>query len=350
MNKSIIICMALFLSVMQFSFSQPAVLQVKFEGSKEWSYVNPKGDVLLQPGAVTCDEFTEDGLATVNDMKNKKLYFINIKGEALNTEVQDFKLIERFGFGLSGFENGFVPIKKVEKWGFLNTAGKLAIPMKYDKITNFNGGFATVAIAGKYMVVDGNGMEYPVNIENLVEVKHFSEQLAPFKLSNGKLGYIDTKGVIAIEAKFDNAGFFKNNLAWAKEGTLIGFINKKGEWVIKPQFTAAEEFDSELGLAKVKMADKTAYVNIKGELITITISETFDDFFDGVAKGKKLLKYGFYNEKNEWAIEPKFEGVRDFKNGYAAAKLYGKWGLIDKQGLWVIEPKFIMIKDVVIIK
>lgn len=46
-------------------------------------------------------------------------------------------------------------------------------------------------------------------------------------------------------------------------GLNIGYINKKGEFVIKPIYNEAEPFEN--GLGKVKRNDKEGFVNSNGE-------------------------------------------------------------------------------------
>ena len=96
----------------------------------------------------------------------------------------------------------------------------------------------------------------------------------------------------------------------------------------------------------MKQGEKWTYVNKKGEIVTISDSESLGDFSEGLAEGKKGTLKGFYDNKGQWVIQPQFEDVRSFQNGYAAAKLNGKWGLIDKTGKWIVEAKFDAIKDV----
>jgi hypothetical protein len=351
MKNKIILNLLLFYFFGYTAFSQNYVVQVRPAGVKEWGYANTKGELIIPAKFRKCWEFSEDGLAPTYDPDKKQFFFINLKGEILNTEITDYKLIEAFGFGLKGFDNGLVPVRQGEKWGYLNTEGKITIPIKYDKATPFNEGFAVVKNNETYIIVNKQGKEIPVDIANIDDLKPFSEQLAPYKTTTGKMGFVDVNGKIAIEAQFLSVGYFTGGLAWAKTPEkMVGFINPKGEWVIKPQFTDAKDFDPESGFARVKSAEKWVYVKKSGEVVNISISETLDDFFNGLAKGKKNEKIGFYNPKGEWVIQPQFDGARDFKNGFAAAKIGEKWGLIDKTGKWVTEPKYDDIKDVELVK
>jgi len=351
MKKKMTFSIILTLLLGYAAFAQTYVVMVRPAGVREWGYANLKGDLIIEAKYKKCIGFSNDGLAAIYDAKLKQFLFINLKGETLETEITGFKLIEVFGFGMKGFNNGFAPVKQNEKWGYLNTTGKLAIPAKYDKVTPFNSGYAAAQRDGKFFVLDKNGIESPVELPNLADLNDFSEQLASFKTAGDLVGFVDGGGKVAIQAQFQSAGDFHGGMAWAKNNAeKIGYINPKGDWILEPQYEAGKNFNPESGLARVKTRDKWAYVNKAGEIIYMNDSEIFDDFSDGLARGRKNDKFGFFNNKGEWAIPPQFDGARDFKNGYASVQSGEKWGIIDKTGKWVVEPKFEEIKDVELIR
>jgi len=350
MKKSLLF-FALICLAYGYSTAQTYLIHVKPMDSKIWKYADIKGDIVINCEYPVSYEFSEDGFGVGYYPKKNQYLLINSKGEEISTEITGFLLKDIFGYAGKGFSDGLVVVKITNKWGCLNTAGKVAIPLKYDNLSEFNNGFAIAKINERFYIVDHSGNEISVDDPNIKDIKEFSENLAPYTLLTGEKGFINTKGEKTIPAKFLSVGYFKNGLAWAKtKEELFGYLDKNGEWIIQPQFTAAKDFDGVSGLARVKKNEKWVYVNVKNEIVAFEISETTDDFSDGLAKGKKALLFGFYNNKGEWVIPPKFENVRDFKNGFAAAKLNDKWGIIDGKGNWVIEPKFSGIKDVISVK
>ena len=140
-------------------FSQEYRTQVKPVDSKTWGYANEKGEMVIKPQFEKCHKFSSDGLAAIYDTKAKQYYFINAKGEKINTEVTDFKLIDRFGFDLEGFNNGLIPIRQGEKWGYLNVEGKLAIPAKYEHVTGFSDNHAIATLNKNFIVLNTSGEE-----------------------------------------------------------------------------------------------------------------------------------------------------------------------------------------------
>ncbi len=349
-TKNLLIICFLFVATCNV-FAQTYVTQVKVAGQKKWGYATLSGEVIIPAQYEKCYKFSSDGLAAIYDGDARQYYFIDLKGEKLKTDIPSFKLIDGFGFDVEGFTNGLAPIKQGELWGYLDNKGHVSIPAKYNETIEFNGGFGVAKLGSKYIVLNTKGEEFPVDVAGMLDMKHFSEGLAPFRAADKKFGFIGADGKVAIQPQFLSVGYFNNGMAWAKSvDGVLGYINSKGEWVIKPQFDAGKDFDKESGLARVKTGKEWAYVSKTGSIVPVKDTDLYGDFSDGLATGRKGGLVGFYNNKGEWSIAPQFETARDFKNGYAAAKKGDKWGVIDTSGNWVMQPMFDGIKDMELVK
>lgn len=147
--------------------------------------------------------------------------------------------------------------------------------------------------------------------------KGFSNGLAKITV-DGKAGFINTKGEIVIKPRLKDAGYFSDNLApFESENGKWGFINSKGEMTIKPQFDWALSFKEGYALVQV------------GNL------------------------WGFIDQTGKIVIEPKFKEASGFSEGLARVAIFDTdyvwentnipnaksyWGFIDKQGNWAIQP------------
>ena len=123
-----------------------------------------------------------------------------------------------------------------------------------------------------------------------------------------KYGFKDKAGHIIVKPQFTDAHYVFSDeglvaVAIGEEGNkLWGFINRTGQWVIRPKYQDVRAFHG--GRAPVKVKDKWSYIDAKGTLIT---KPQFDEaylFIGGVAKVKVGNKEGYINETGELFMEP----------------------------------------------
>ncbi len=208
---------------------------------------------------------------------------------------------------------------------------------------------------------------------------------------NGKEGFIDINQNIVIPFDYNKASSFSYNLATVrkeKDGK-VGYINRKGELVIDYRFDYARLF-FKCGLADVTINNKTGFINRKGDVIVpieydYVISTDVDDFvavsknnklafFD--CKGKQLTSFVFdkihkrntennyviganglilvsrndefsYLDNNFKTIIPygKYDYAETFtKNRLAIVRNKEKYGIIDKNGKLKIPLEYSLIE------
>ena len=356
MKKKIIFSLLIIISMGLTGLSQKNVLSVMQKGSKKWGYATLDGNVIIESRFSESSDFSEYGYALVLIKRNWLI--INLQGEIIETEVDKVRpFVDQMPpFGTKYFDimlfvhsvsDGYLVVSQNKKWGCLDFNGKLVIPTKYDRLTDFNGGFAIAELRNKFFIVDKKGTETPLDITDIKEIKHFSEGLGVIEVKGEKWGFVDTNGKTAIIPQYLGVGYFSAGLAWARsDNKKIGYINKKGEWIIKPQFDMAKNFDFQSGLALVEIDDQWGYVDREGNLFFFKETSKTFNFSEGLAIGRKNKKIGFLNNNGQWAIQPQYDTGYAFKNGYAAVEVNNLWGIIDKQGNWVIQPTFSGIRNV----
>ena len=175
---------------------------------------------------------------------------------------------------------------------------------------------------------------------------------------NDLYGYINKKGEWVIPPQFEGVDVFPDNSELAVARTTegedshnLGYINRQGEWVIPPRFYNGDNFTAN-GLASVELKVdgkfKVGYINRQGQWVIppqFVFGGSFTD--NGLARvivsinGKN--KYGYIDREGEWVIPAKFEWAESFSaNELAVAQLEegGKYGYLDTWGEWAIPPKF----------
>lgn len=153
----------------------------------KWGLIDKKGEWAVQPVFNDITNITE-GLFAGQKTMGGKWFFYDINE---NVAIKD--TFDRAGF----FIGGLAPVRKNDKWGFINKAGKLVIDYRYTGAREFSGGLACV------------------------------------EKDNSDWGFIDTAGNTVIDFVFSSDARFRFNHALVEKGDEYGYINKKGEFIWK---------------------------------------------------------------------------------------------------------------------
>ena len=166
--------------------------------------------------------------------------------------------------------------------------------------------------------------------------------LIPVSNDGERWGYINSKGVYAINPQFEDADFFSDGLAKIKAGGgKTGYINTKGEIVIPATYKSGTAFN-----------DGLAFVVAEGGLPTCIDKKGIAKFVLNTAKYATAFSEGmaiFVTEEGEWgfvdktgriAINAQFEQAMPFSGGFARFWQKGDIGFIDKSGIHKITSQF----------
>ncbi|WP_201624539.1 WG repeat-containing protein [Psychrobacter immobilis] len=192
------------------------------------------------------NDFSE-GLAAVS--KNDKYGFIDTKGKVI---------IEPNYEWASSFSDGLAIVSAEGLYGAIDKQGKTVIPFEYQALADFHDGFATAArppkdledYESKYGLINKqNEIVIPFMYESM---GNLSESLIAVK-KDGKWGYVDTKNkaIIPINLAYETVNDFSDGLAAVfsyeenSDNLKYGYIDKTGKLVIPMQFIKAYWDDSE---------------------------------------------------------------------------------------------------------
>lgn len=214
--------------------------------------------VVDKQGKILTDTEFEDILDILGEQiiyKEKNKYgVITINGEKIvEPEYEDLQFIN----------NNFFIAQKNEKYGVISSNGDLEIDFKYEKMKYSK--LAGVLIAKKennqYDLFDSNmNLKLTANsvemnddymkIQLTGETKYYNFKFEEkdiqtilinnslyTKEKNGKYGFVDEKGNVVVDYKYDDATEFnKYGFAGVKINGVWGAINIKGEVVIEPKY------------------------------------------------------------------------------------------------------------------
>lgn len=266
------------------------------------------------------------------------------------------------------------PVYRNGKWGYYDRKGRVVIKPQYEMANPFINGMAEVwrNESSQKSFIDMQGRE--IADRNFAS-NHFSEGLMPVNIDK-KYGYVDEQVKMVIFPQFADAGDFSEGLAPVKIDGKWGYIDHQGRVVIAPQFSSADSFYEGLALVGIpkelpsqagESLDERfllsvcsfaqdeifGFINKRGELVIAPQFERAWEFSDGRARvlvvDKKLLesdnprqacKWGYLDQTGNIAVAPQFNEAGDFSEGLAPVRIGSKWGYIDTSGKVVIAPQF----------
>jgi len=190
-------------------------------------YIDKTGKIVIPMDSIAGNPFHE-GLADVNNA-DYKIGFMDHSG----------KMIIKYKFDeVKPFSEGRATVNVYGKFGYIDKAGKLSIKALFDFANPFQEGRAFVAISEDTAFIPHWGFIDTIGKViadfKYADVIDFSEGLAAVK-KDKKWGFIDRDNKIILPFEFNFVRGFKNGFAWAskKDENIYGFINKKGEYIIK---------------------------------------------------------------------------------------------------------------------
>jgi hypothetical protein len=285
-----------------------------------WGYIDRGGQVVIPPRFERAAPSSE-GLAAIQD--GELFGYVDAAGkQALVPEQLPAGVLHR------PFRSGLAAVRVGALHGYIDRKGRLAIPARYTTADDFTNGYA-MACDGRgcgYIDPDGRGVvgygfmgSAPVSEgvacitlamgmgHQRVELRRLDGSVIPGewegcgKLSEGlvavrfggKWGFVDGRGQVVIQRRFDKAGDFVGGLApvTVAEGRC-GYADKTGRLAIPARFRACQRFSD--GLARVDLAEdpsdteQVAFIDRDGKTIVAgaKASPPFDsaeDFRDGLA-------------------------------------------------------------------
>ena len=288
----------------------------------------------------------------------------------------------------NSFYHGMAAVRLDDKWGLIDTSGKLIIPNDYDSISLPHDGLVRASIGGE----DSRYGFLNLNNETVIPFDyHYAEDFREgfaVVVKNGKQGVIDKQNNIVIPmAEYDYilntdsdepetkdwqfrlgtydpprvlilnsqgeqvfptyqiTGFFKNGLINVKKNGKWGFVDGNNQTKIDFVYDEALSFYNH-DRALVFQDGKRGFINPKGEVITpieydsIGISEMMADA-EFISGRKGDTYYLIYKEGTE--IKTDYDKIGSFQLGlapvmkYSASSPTGKYyGVLSDNGMEII--------------
>ncbi|MDQ3017934.1 MAG: WG repeat-containing protein [Bacteroidota bacterium] len=175
--------------------------------------------------------------------------------------------------------------------------------------------------------------------------QQFPVALYPVQIKE-KWGYMNRRGDIIITPQFDIAEDFYDGIAKAGiltgDHLVYGFIDTKGQWVIQPQYHRCGLFSE--GMCAVENDEKFGFINNGGQVVIPLQFKDAGMFTEGLAAVKQNGWTRFIDKSGTIVFDKKYTcSVRYPRFVDGRAPVFGpdeKTGFIDSTGNFVIENKF----------
>lgn len=314
---------------------------MKVIGGRVWGYMNTKGKFVLPPIYEQAGNFQENGLAIIrlkgfSGVIDVSGYYIVkptydkihpfSEGRAAVKDHQGFKVIDESGkeltakayFYIGDYQEGRVVCAEKDEnghllYGYLNKRGKEVISPAYIAASHFSNGKAVVKMkAGGYALISLTGKElhtYPFAF-----VGSCGAGLLAFQKNAGdQFGYIDEQGNIVIAPKFTEAQPFKDAGAIVKENNRYGLIDRKGQYIFKPNYHHIFHLgEGRIAIGKAIHTERAnrgliyAVADTEGHILTGFIYNGLSKYEGGMASA--------FNEASAFFIDIKGNKIVDLLN------------------------------------
>ena len=246
-------------------------------------------------------------------------------------------------------------VKENGVWGAVNAAGKVVIPISYDRLG------LTLRDADEQAedLSSEEGRDHLIEVEKgglrgfftrtgkeIIPISYESRSIwkegaLAVRGKDKKISFYKNDGSLISGAAYDQVSDFENGMAIVKRGATYGYLALDGREV-KPVYQEARFFED--GLAAVKEKGRWGVIDMTGRyVVPPTYKDTGAAFEEGrlAVKNQKNL-WGFIDREGKEIIPPAYKAVSPtFSEGYAAVQDESKlWGFIDTEGRVTAKPQF----------
>lgn len=211
-----------------------------FNGS--YGCMDPEGNMLIRVKYQYMGAFSSNGLAPVK-FDDGSFGYINISEEVV------IKLDSNVEFAGDFDADGKYAIVDVRvgdntKKGMIDQSGNYVLEPKYEYISAFTDDQYAVSEDGEKCGVISLDGAYIIS-PSFKMILPLEYGLAVAENTDGLWGYIDSNGKTVIDFQYDSANSFTaDGFATVFDGDNYGFIDRQGNWKIKPQFPYAGNFEN----------------------------------------------------------------------------------------------------------
>lgn len=339
-----------------------------------------KIDAISSPYPITFSDRTIKYISFYKKNGNKTILKLNENNMSILVDEELRPCLPNYYVEILEFsDDGYANVRSVDGWGKINEKFEEIIPTKYTWVSNFMLDWAYVEyyIEGEYKfaIRNINGKEIEL-FDYLLDDKNrensFHEGMLIVCHPQYGYGFIDENGDEVIKCKYHSVENFIEGVAKVRYDTEFGYINKRGELLIKSNsntIALSSKYDwgwiCEFGFIKVQKGNLYGLLNEKCEEIIPCLFEKLEV----LSENKILVEKTFYetnsysrdlwgrhktirqrlildkkghfvlnieNSNMSLVINEKYDWIYPFHDGIAKIEKNGRWGFINQIGKEIV--------------
>lgn len=311
-----------------------------------WGFINEKGETVVTPQYENVSSpYFREGLAYV--VKDGKYGFIDMEGNMVIEPVYEYA---------TSFEGNLAGVKVNGKIGFIDKTGKMVIAPEYDNVDPspsakfWRAGYAIVTKANKVGLIDREGkvvlpliydkvsfMPYAASERRTVADKIYYD----FSATPGGSGIIAEDGVV-IEPVYSKIGDFSEGRAAASKDGKWGYLDFDGNIALPFEYDGCSKFSG--NYATVKKDNRTFIIDKTGREICDKVEKLrfgCEDPLEGYWAGIKDDKCGLLDDAGNFILPCEFDEIERWGiTRLISVMKDGKRGVYDLSGKEIIKIEF----------
>jgi hypothetical protein len=266
----------------------------------KYGYIDHTGKIIIRPQFVWAEDFwhglgkvyvcgryvSMDSSGTLIPLRVAVQGHLEPKREGQKVgfvdELGRFKINPTFDDALP-FSDGLAAVQIGKRWGFVDAAGRQVIQPQFTAAYYFREGVAIAQLDSGDLLIDKSGK---VLASGFGLVDMISNGRVPAK-KNGRNGYLDLQGKVAIPLVYDAGRRFSGGLAAVRKGGKWGYVDPAGRVVISFEFDEAGEFGNDLAPARI--GTRTGFINKSGRFSFDLSFKYAPGFLTGDAESNLLI-------------------------------------------------------------
>lgn len=222
------------------------------------------------------------------------------------------------------------------KFGFIDDAGTVKIPAKFEYAEPFKNGLALVLKDDLYGYINKEGQ---LMINYHFEEAYDFDQGRAVVMKDEYYGLIDVSGNFILPPQYDDIGPFSDGLCYVETENGYQYYNLDGKLAFPFMFEEAFTFSN--GIAQVSRSRKHGFIGKDGHFLIAVSDGRLRHFTDSLFIHEMRGGVNFLNTKGEYLYDNNFDRIGVLENNMAIVEKEGKYGYVDANADVKIPLKYI---------